>query len=213
MGGGGGADADHWAGQAGGPQGLGGGHGGRAFLLGECRQGVVAQGAVALAGMGHDPAQGRPTVHQEASDADQGRIVGPKAGAMAVAVNLQQHGDRVARRGGDHRLGLGHRVEDHRQVTAGGVQRSDAVEPLGRDPDGVEDVAHPGREKFLGLLQGRDRRRTMAVRELAPRHLHRLGGLHVRSQHHIEWREPVAEPGDVAQHTGLVQHQAGGLRP
>ncbi|MGY3584202.1 hypothetical protein ACVIF9_002879 [Bradyrhizobium sp. USDA 4350] len=156
------ADADHGAWQSGRAQRLGARDRGGAFLLGGLLQRRHAAAGIGFAGMRHDAAQLGAALMQRAADLDQQRVARTDPGAMAVAIDLDQHGNAVvrpARHRGDGG-GLLEAVEHHRQVHALPPQRRDAIELLRRDADGIEDVLDACRGKQLGLLQGRDRRRA-----------------------------------------------------
>ena len=168
---------------------------------------------VAFAAMGQRPAQDR-ALGERRGDADQQLgVVRRDARAMAVTVDLDQRRDRIGRvRGGGDRLGLRDAVEDHGEIDAAPAQRLDARQLVGRDPDSVGQVSHPGVREGLGLFERRDHGRAARRRHQPPRDLDRFAGLQMRPERDAGSLEPGAAPRDVAHHPRLVEDQARGLQ-
>ena len=165
--------------------------------------------------MGHDPAQLCAAVVQTSADLDQFGIAGPQAAAVAIAVDLDQCRDRLARglRRFGNRLHLRKAVDQDDKVAAVGAQFQHAGQLLRRDAHRIEDILHPGCGKDLGLGQGGDRRRARPARQHAARHVDGFRGLEMGAQRDAERLRLCRQPPDVARHARFVQHQAGRGQP
>ena len=154
--------------------------------------------------MRHNTDQIRP---QSRGDLQQQVVVGRDAAAAFAGVDFDQHARRLTMRGDRAR-----RIEivgQHDDGGAGTVQLGDLIELLRCDADGIEDVGDAVAGEILRLRQGGNGDAAGLTGGRQPRHVDRLGGLHVRAQRHVMAREPARHGADVAQQDGAVEHQAG----
>ena len=155
--------------------------------------------------MCHDALQRRAALLQCTADLDQQRTVSLHAGTMAVAVDLDQHVERMPGRG--HRACGVERIHDDAQCAPAPPQRQRTVKLRRHHADGIKDVCEARGEKLLGLLQGRDRDAAGTGGLLQAGHLDALRGLDVGAQHHAERRRALLHARDVAHHARLVDER------
>ncbi|MNT09299.1 hypothetical protein D3C72_1440770 [compost metagenome] len=212
MGGRGRAHADHRTRQARFANGLRAAHGGPALLLGHVGDRLDAAASIRLAGVRHDAPQAGAVFVQHPGDRQQvAGVARLHAGAMAVAIDLDQGRDGIAGRLGPcrHRPRRLDAVDHHRQVNAARAQRQHAFQFGGRNAHRVKQVGDARGRELLRFLQGRHRGGTLGRRHEPARHVDGLGGLQVGTQLHPVSGHQRVQAVDIARHARLVQQQAG----
>ena len=205
-----GAHADFRARQARRAQQRGGAHAPAALLLGDALQAFGRALCVRRASVCHHAHQARATFMQHAADADEHRVVGLDAGAVAVAVDLDHHVEHGVAAGGGHGMCRIDGIHQHREEAAFGAQGLHLHQLARRDAHGVEDVVKACSEELLGFFQGRDSDAARTRRALALRHLNALGRLHMRAQAHAQGIHARLHRRNVAGEALLVEQGGGG---
>ena len=127
-------------------------------------------------------------VREGARDLDEEFAFGPDARAVAVAVDLNEDGDRDAALGTEGANGLRGRdvVEDDLQIAPSFADGGDVGELLRGDAHGVDQVLHAVFGEVAGLGERGDGGGAFGRKHLAASDLDRLVGLEMRAQGHAE---------------------------
>ncbi|KAG0778981.1 hypothetical protein G6F22_010905 [Rhizopus arrhizus] len=210
VGGGRGADADDRARQPCLADRFSAADGSPALLFGHIGDRLQAAAAVGLAGMRHDAAQAACGMQHTGDGEKMLVITRLHAGAVAVAIDLDQrgHGAALGRGTIGDRLGGFDAVDDHGQVHALAAQGEHAVQLGRRHADGIQQIGDAGRGELFGFLQRGHGGRALGARHHAAGHVDRFRRFKMRPQLHPMAGHQRVQALDIARHASFIQQQA-----